>query len=418
MSKSKFKKDTIWLTLAQLVLASSGILINIIIGNRYGSASLGVFNQTIAIFFLICSIMSFGLNNSTIKKISEDSSDVKRNKLIISSNLIITSIISLIVCMIGYFTVQNVDNIFSSPDIVLGVKNIFISIPIYNFNKILMSSLSGLRKQKEFSIARVIRWGSLIFLISYYSLFYGSMDNIYFSFLVSEMILLIYLYSNLKHFICVLFSYNLIYENLKFGGMTYISEIISYSKDKLDVIIVGYFLTSYQMGIFTFSYSFASGILIFSRVFMQNFNPIISNLWSNKNYDSLKKEIKLLKHKVRFIQFGAFILICFGFNIILPLMVSIPINDNVLVFNVMLLGFYIFSTISWLGSFLVMTGNLTVNILRVTLGLLFSVIVISILSYCYGINGAAIAVLVSNIFNFILIKIFTESVFRKTKNEQ
>ena len=169
--KSKFAKDTIWLTVAQIVLAFSGILINIIIGNKYGSEDLGIFNQSIAIFFLISAFISFGLNNTTIKKISENPDNQKRNKLIINSNLLIVCIIGFSVFFIGYFAIHKIAFVFSSFDIALSMKILFISIPIYNINKILMSSLTGLRKQKEFSIARIIRWGLLITLISNYSFF-------------------------------------------------------------------------------------------------------------------------------------------------------------------------------------------------------------------------------------------------------
>ena len=200
------------------------------------------------------------------------------------------------------------------------------------------------------------------------------MFNIYYSFLIAELILSTYLFVKLYDFISLSFSIDSVKENLKFGSKTYISEIMSFTKDRLDIILVGYFLTKYQM-IFTFSYSFSSGILILSRVFMQNFNPIISNLWENKKYGEkrLRRKIIFLVKRISVIQLFFFIAIYISFNLIVPYIVSLPIRENILIFTMMLLGFFIFSTISFLGSFLVMTGNLNMNIIRVLIGLFFSV---------------------------------------------
>ena len=137
---SKFDKDSVWLFFAQIILALSGIIINIIIGNKYGSEVLGIFNQSISIFFLFSALISLGLNNSTIKKISEDPNNYNRNNLIVNSNLIASTVISFFVCATVFFTIDYFKYIFSSPEIASALKIIFISVPIYNFNKILMSS--------------------------------------------------------------------------------------------------------------------------------------------------------------------------------------------------------------------------------------------------------------------------------------
>ena len=171
------------------------------------------------------------------------------------------------------------------------------------------------------------------------------------------------------------------------------------------------------MGIFTFSYSFSSGILILSRVFMQNFNPIISNLWENKKYSELKQKIIFLVKRISVVQFFFFIIIGISFNLVVPYIVNLPIRENILIFTMMLLGFFIFSTISFLGSFLVMTGNLNMNIIRVLISLFFSVTIVSSMSYYNGINGAALAVLFSNIFNFMMIVVFTKRIFKQFYNE-
>ena len=57
------------------------------------------------------------------------------------------------------------------------------------------------------------------------------MFNIYYSFLIAELILSTYLFVKLYDFISLSFSIDSVKENLKFGSKTYISEIMSLTKD-------------------------------------------------------------------------------------------------------------------------------------------------------------------------------------------
>ena len=197
-----------------------------------------------------------------------------------------------------------------------------------------------------------------------------------------------------------------------FGLKTYIAEIISFTKDRLDIIIVGYFISTTEMGVFTFSYSFASGILILSSVMMQNFSPIISELWFQKKYNRLINKINSIKLKIVYIQSLFFVIIILGFNFVMPLITELPINEYLLIFNILLIGFFIFSCSSWLGSFLIMTNNLNLNIIRISVILLFSISLILVLTYNYGVLGAAIAISLSSGFSFFIINFLVARVIK------
>lgn len=411
-TETKFQRDTIWLISAQALLAMSGILINVIVGNKYGSENLGLFNQGVAIFFLISAILSIGLNNTTIKKISEDSSNDSKNKVILNNNLFISIVFSLSIVFILYFVINQRSYLFSHDEVAISFKIFLICIPLYNINKILMSFLIGMRFQEQFAKARFIRWTSLFFLILICAILDISFQYIYYSFLFSEFILFIYIYTKVSNYFSVSISKEIIKKNLKFGIKSYLSEIISYAKDRLDIIIVGYFVSKLEMGVFTFSYSFASGVLILSSVFMQNLNPIISEMWKNEKYHSLFDKISLLKSKVIYFQSFFLIVIFIAFNFIMPMITNIPIEEHMLIFNILLFGFYIFSLNSWLGSFLIMTGNLSLNIIRVLIVLVFSISLLFIMSYCFGLFGAAVSIFLISVMNYALVNFFVKYVLR------
>ncbi|NRA11559.1 MAG: oligosaccharide flippase family protein [Crocinitomicaceae bacterium] len=68
---SKFSQDTIWLAIAQVAVISSGLFINIFLGNQIGIENLGLFHQSLAFYLILSTLFALGLNNSLIKKVSE-----------------------------------------------------------------------------------------------------------------------------------------------------------------------------------------------------------------------------------------------------------------------------------------------------------------------------------------------------------
>ena len=80
--KKKFTKDFLWLFSGSLSMAISAIVINIIIGNTFGAKSLGIFNQALAVYSILSILAAFGLQNSSLKFISEENNLDDQNNIV------------------------------------------------------------------------------------------------------------------------------------------------------------------------------------------------------------------------------------------------------------------------------------------------------------------------------------------------
>ena len=58
----KFVQDSAYTFVSYMILAISGIIANILIGNAYGASGIGIFNQTVAIYMIFSLAAIFGLN--------------------------------------------------------------------------------------------------------------------------------------------------------------------------------------------------------------------------------------------------------------------------------------------------------------------------------------------------------------------
>lgn len=407
---SKFVGDSIWLLVAKGVLAISGIALNVIIGNYEGSAFLGVFNQVLAFYMLIGGVSSLGLSNFILKKISGIVQNNTSQKEYLSTTLFCSFLFSIIAVLITLSFSQFAPTLFSDQMVAEGLTITVLAIPLYNSNKMLMARLQGIRNLKIYSISKIIRWFGLILLITTVALLDLNQTIYFYVLVIIEAVLFFYLFWYQVEFIEFNFNQRVIKESLSFGLKTYISEIVSNAKNRLDIIIAGYFLSKSEMGIFTFIYSIALGFMMLSSVLIVNINPLISRLWDEGKKEILVKNLKKVYYNLIVILIPFLVIFVWAYYNPLPMITDIDVINNHHIFLIMLFGILVFANVSWLGGFLIMTGHLIMNIYRTFYMFIFGILSMYILSSLYGLEGAAIAIMISALFNTVLIIFFVKSI--------
>lgn len=403
--ESKFSRDTIWLVLAQIILMGAGLAMNLIIGKNEGAVSLGVFNQSIAYYTILSTLFAFGLNNTLVKKISESKLENKLEARLFTSNIVCTFFISGILSLIVIILTLKFPFLYSSSKLAEVVFIPFLALPFFNVNKNFMAYYSGKRNQKHFAIERIIRWGGILVFICFFSFQGFGIDILLYAFFVSEAFLFIFNINSLFKKFDFSFSKSDIKENLSFGMKSYVSEIISVFNSSLDLVLIGYFLSNSEVGIYSFIIFFVKTLYIFPGILMQNLNPIISNLWSNNQINLLKKKVSEVK-KVNLMILIAQLLFLLVFFKIITVYIKQEFATSYIYFLVSIGGVFIYSLISWSGSMLVMTGKLRENNLRTSLIAVLSLISITFFCYNFGLMGACIAVCFNGLMAFSLTSRF------------
>ena len=157
--QSKFSRDTIWLTMAQFIVICSGFFINVYIGHARGIAELGFFHQSLAFYMILSTVFAFGLNNSILKKVSENSAlNIEFNQLFINA-LSLTLILGSLLTA-GLIAISIVfPELFSSLELVTLLRSHLIALPIFCLNKNFAAYYSAQRNQLKIALIRVFRWG-------------------------------------------------------------------------------------------------------------------------------------------------------------------------------------------------------------------------------------------------------------------
>lgn len=396
----KFTTDTLWLISSQGILIISGFLVNLIIGYQFGAATLGVFNQVLGYYLILSTFFSLGINNTLIQKIS--TGDPKIHPVIFSSNFAITSLstvfFSCAVLMISNFF----PSVFSSPELAYGIFIATISLPFFNWNKNFMAYATGIRDQKLFANIRSFRWVVIITWITMVILLSKDQKWLYFSFLFSELLIFFFSLLRFSNLFTIEFKFSDLKNHLTFGLKSFTAEVFSILNDKLDLIIIGYFLANSEVGVYSFFIFFSKSLYIFPGILQQNINPIIGKHWISNSMEALGatfKNIRNINSTAILIQ-AIMILI---FYKVLTDFYKPEFADSLKYLALSMVGIIPFALISWGGSILVMTGKLKANIIRTLILLIFTVLTTFIFTFLFGFIGSVWAIVVNGVFAFLLL---------------
>jgi O-antigen/teichoic acid export membrane protein len=406
--KSRFSRDTIWLIGAQAILMISGFGVNLIVGKIQGADALGVFSQALAFYTILSTFFALGLNNTITKKIAEGQRSAEETQRILTTNLIITAccsgLFSAIVCTVA----MKRPDFFSSPELAAVVHIPMLALPFFNINKNFGAYFTGLRLQKRFAQQRILRWTIIILFVSSAVYTGRSTKDTLWCFLAAELTVFLLNLFQLRGRVKLRISRSTVVDNLKFGMKTYVAELISVLNASLDVILIGYFLTNAETGIYSFIVYFAKTLYIFPGIMMQNFSPIVSKTWATGKLDELKSRMHSIRRMNRIVVSLQLIVLLIIYPIV-TLFIKQEFNSTFSLFLISVLGAYIFSLISWSGSMLIMTNKLNENIARTLLIVLLSASCTLGLTQSLGLTGSCIAYSVNGIIAFLATRQFIQS---------
>lgn len=404
---NKFSFDTLILIVAQIIFMLAAFGINILIGYYRGIIELGLFNQALAVYMLFSTLTGFGLNMAIIKKIGSNPRDKLFASSMLSSTLITTVVLSIIFVVFLYISLIYFPFLYPSKELVEILLSLIIAIPVFNVNKNFAAFYTGKSKQSLFALNRIIRWISIFSFISFSIYTNQNLNFFFYSLLLSEVILLIFNLFFLINQITYTLNIELIKANLNFGIKSYITEIISAVNSYGDLIILGYFLTQSNLGVYSFIIFFAKTLYIFPGILMQNINPTISKLWERNERIELQKrinKIRVLNIKVILIQL-IFLIITYLFVISI---LKQEFHGTLWLLIVVVIGFTFKAIINYAGAIFTMTGKLRENFYRMFSIVVINVVLLSIMSFFLGLEGAIFGSSLSALFSFLIMIKFSK----------
>lgn len=418
-SSKKTIFDIGWVFSSQIILSATTFFISIILGRFLGPAELGIYSLTISIYIMVSVIGGMGIANAIVKFVAESQDKNEDFKKISSSSVILTLIFGILSGLILIYLSGILSDIFSMEELNVTIKIAALSLPFLMINNTLLGIFNGLREMKIFSIRAIIR--SLLLLgltISLLIAGFGIYGVVFAVFLSETGIFLILLFSSKDYFSFNFTDFiNTSEVLLKFSSHLVIANIIWILTINADKVLIGFFLTDTDVGIYTIVLAFGSGLILIPGALSTVLYPMISQLNKTGNFENIASLVnKFLRYSLFILSFLGLILILFSKDIILILL-----NQNFLAVLkplwIYILGIVFFGSVSSIVIVFRGMGKPDLDWKMSLNSLIVGVILNIILIPAFGIIGAVIGTISALLTDSILTIIFLKKYLNiKIKN--
>ena len=404
--KSKFSTDVLWNLGSLALLGASGVLINTIIARYQSPASLGVFNQAFAFYIVLSQLAVGGMQFSIVKYLSHtDDRDLMAT--VISSALVAITVTSVLVAVVAFLLAHSIGVLFESEDVNVGIQIICPALVLFSINKAFMNVLNGTRRMRAYAIFQGLRYSLILVSIIGLILAGFAGPHLAWCFLVSELILAIgligFVHKSIVGFGLRHATRSWILRHLSFGMRGFFGGMLSDLNTRVDIILLGYFVSDASVGIYSFAAVFAEGFGQISYVVKQNLDPIIGRFTAAKSIDQLRS----LMRKVVLVFVPSILALSIVAALLFPEMVRLLTDDRFLeswpIFIILLAGIVINAGFRPFQGVFLLTGRPGLH------SLFFLIIVLSnaILNVLFiprmGTIGAAVATSLAYVIESLLI---------------
>lgn len=289
-----------------------------------------------------------------------------------------------------------------------GLIYIVFGIGFLTINKIFLSFLNGMRMMKSYAFYSSLRpLLMLVFLLFFIGF---KIETIFLGliFTIPEFFLTILLLFKLKKWF-ILLSYSRFKRLLKlqflYGNRVVMGSVLTNFQSKIDIFILGFFVTDTMLGVYSFAVFIADGFFQIFYVFRTNINPVITNIYYNRSPLLLRRIIdKSITSFYKIFLILGLIVALFYPSLLFVFKIQSYIITNLIIFYVLLLGILIASgfipfqfIFNQIGKPKEQTKFL---LILFCLTIIFNLALIPLI----GIYGAATAIFMANIFQLIYLR--------------
>ena len=280
------------------VIALGGILLNIFIGKAYGPAGIGVLTQVMSVFILTAQFGTFGIQFSLLQWVSTlDAKSCKAGQVLFSA-LLSVCIPGVLFSAVLAALARPLEQIFHSSDVSFGILASSPGIVFFAFNKVIINYLNAGNRLQSMGIFQALRFVLFIILSIGCILFNAPIWMIGAALACSETLLFFLLFFTVKKEIrfpdSVLVRTQL-KRHYKFGRASFLGAVVAEVNTKIDILVLGIFLSDVMVGVYSVAALIAEGIIHIAHALRLTFNPLLAQAVHESDRVPVQKLLKRMK---------------------------------------------------------------------------------------------------------------------------
>ena len=301
--RDKLTGDILWNFISFGIIAVNGIILNLLIVSMYDSAALGLFNQVYAVFIILSQLAVNGLHFSVLRTVSLGGTQ-KELALSFTSALVLAGLIPLAVIALVFPLVNQASLVFDSVFMTQGIKLVLPGLLFFSLNKVILAFLNGQRRMKLYAVYQTLRSLFLLGFLLLHAWLIHDGNTITMIFTLSEGLVFICLIPVVFRNISIRFNRDFLktaQAHFLYGLKATGGNILLELNTKLDVLILGLFVSDSQVGIYSFAALFIEGFMQLPVIIRNNINPLLATKYHQPDLSDFRAFIKKV---IRFSYFG------------------------------------------------------------------------------------------------------------------
>lgn len=287
----KLSQNIAYTLVSFMVLAVSGIVINITITGLRNPTALGIFNLAYAVYIVASQFAVWGIHYSVLRHSAYYSTDENEKGKLLFTAAISCLVLGFFSAVLIYIAKPVFTLIFKSEITARAIAYSSLGLSLFPLSKVLLAYLNGLHEMKAFSVLQGLRYVAVMLLVAILAASSLSIEFATLSFFFAELItvsLASFFIIKKKLVIKFIFDKKWFRQHFAFGTKGLMSGLFAEVNSRLDVMLVGFFLTSRDVGIYSFAAMLVDGLYHVLAMVRINFNPILVSFIRDKEWDKAK----------------------------------------------------------------------------------------------------------------------------------
>ncbi|BDE69895.1 hypothetical protein GY15_31325 [Delftia sp. 670] len=274
----KLSQDIAYSLGSFVVLAISGIVINIVVTAQRDVTTLGVFNIAYAVYILASQFAVWGLHYSVLRHTAYHQNDAsERGRMLCTAGVCAVGM-GLLAAVGVMFAEPLFLRIFQSEVTARAIGNAALGLSVFPLNKVLLAYLNGLRAMRAFSVLQALRYFLVMLLVAGIASTSMPAETLTLCFVVAEAGTALAAMAFIARYRLagtLGFTRTWAHTHYRFGSKGLVAGMFTEINSRVDVLMIGFFLSERETGIYSFAVMLVDGLYQVLAMVRINFNPML-----------------------------------------------------------------------------------------------------------------------------------------------
>jgi O-antigen/teichoic acid export membrane protein len=287
---TSFKLDLLFNYASLAILATSGLVANLVVARLMGEAALGVFNQSFAIYIACSQLAVGGVHISVLRSVAQAESDSESRAPIVASGLLLAFGLGAVLCTFVLLSRNAWGLLLGSPEVIDSLSWVGPALLLFSLNKTLLAALNGQGRMRAFAVLQASRYIVLVAALTLLAWYRRPAAELSSALLYAEIAVL------LGATPCLLGGLALrrrhiraswLKHHLMFGAKGVLSGVFVELNTRVDVLAIGWFSSDADVGRYSLAAVFAEGLYQCLIVVRNQMSPVLAKLLADHDRDKI-----------------------------------------------------------------------------------------------------------------------------------